>query len=77
MEPISWAVVAELIIKYGIPLADKIVTKAIQGTPVTQPEWDEVRVVASQNARSLMLKKLVENGIDPASEQGKLFLSLT
>lgn len=73
----NWAIIAELVIRYGIPLADSIITKWIANTPVTPEMWEEVRKLASQSAADRMKAKLVEAGIDLNSEQAKQLLSLT
>lgn len=73
---LTWDIVALLLVKYGIPTADAVVRKWLSGEPVTEAQWQEVRAVASQSARDVMLKKLTEAGIDPASEKGKMLLGL-
>lgn len=72
----GWAQLIPIIAQYGLPLAEKLWSKYISGNPPTQADWDELKIAASQTATDRMTKMLLDQGIDPASEQGKLFLAL-
>ena len=39
MEPITWAALIPLIIKYGLPLAERLWRNAANNVPVTDAEW--------------------------------------
>lgn len=72
----GWDVIANLIISVGLPAAEEIWKKAAAGTDPTQTDFDELRVLAAQKAVDRALVQLKASGIDPESEQGKLFLTL-
>lgn len=76
MEPMSWSILAQLIISVGLPAAEAIWKKAAAGTDPTQADWDEIKAMAAQKAVDRALIQLKAKGIDPESEQGKLILSL-
>ncbi len=76
MQKLTWDTVALLLIQYGIPTADAIVRKWLNGEPVTEAQWNEIRAIAGQTAKDVTKRKLVEAGIDPESEQGKLIIGL-
>ena len=72
----GWEILIPIIAQYGLPLAEKLWSKWASKAEVTQADWDELKAAAYQTARDRMLKVLADNGIDPASEQGKAFLAL-
>ena len=72
----GWEVLIPIISQYGLPLAEKLWSKWASGAEPTQADWDELKVAANQKAAGRMLKALQDQGIDPASEQGKMFLAL-
>jgi len=65
-----------IIAQYGLPLAEKLWSKWASGTAPTQADWDDLRAAVSQTAKDRMVKMLLDQGIDPASEQGQLFIKL-
>jgi hypothetical protein len=72
----GWEQWIVIIAQYGLPLAEKLWTKWSSGAAPTQADWDDLRVAAGQAAKDRMVKMLLDNGIDPASEQGQLFIKL-
>lgn len=72
----GWDKIVELIIAVGLPAAEKIWQKVAAGGDPTQADWDEIKAAAAQMSRDRALAMLAAKGIDPASDQGKLILSL-
>ena len=72
----GWEALIPIIAQYGLPLAEKLWTKLVSGNPPVQADWDELRALVGQTAKDRMTKVMIDNGIDPASEQGKIFLAL-
>jgi len=72
----SGAAIAQLILTYGLPFAQKVWQLAT-APAVTQADWDALNALASQTARSKMLDALAKAGVDPASPQGIAMLALT
>ena len=68
--------IAQLILMFGIPLAEKI-WQMSQKDSVTQADWDELKKLAAQSARSQMTDALVAAGIDLTSPQAIALLNLT
>lgn len=71
----DWATIAGLILSYGLPFAEKVVLNWTNKNPVTVDEWNSLKALAQNNARSQMLAALSRAGIDPNSDQGKALLS--
>ena len=71
----TWDVIAGLIINYGLPFAEKMVALWSNKAPVTTTEWDALKALAGNNARTQMLAALARAGIDPNSPQGVALLS--
>lgn len=65
-----------IIAREGLPLAEKLWAKWASGSAPTKADWDELRMATYQMAKDRMTKMLVDNGIDPASDQGQLFIEL-
>ena len=72
----GWEVLIPIIAQYGLPLAEKLWVKWSSGAAPTQADWDDLRAAAGQTAKDRMIKMLQDQGIDPASEQGQLFIKL-
>ena len=72
----GWEVLIPIIAQYGLPLAEKLWAKWSSGAAPTQADWDDLRAAAGQTAKDRMIKMLQDQGIDPASEQGQLFIKL-
>ena len=73
---VSWFDLLPIITQYGLPLAEKLWVKLASGLAPTQADWDELKESTYQMAKDRMLKVLLDSGIDPASDQGKMFLAL-
>ena len=71
------ATIISLIISQGIPVAEKLWALWASKATVTQADWDALKELGKQTARSNMLQALARNGIDPASPQGQALLALT
>ena len=72
----SWETIAQLVILYGIPLTDKLITKWSSNEPPTVEAWNELKILANQSAKDRAINVLIKNRIDPTSEQGKELLAL-
>lgn len=72
----GWQVLVPLIIQYGLPLAEQIWAKWSSNSAPSQADWDQLKQLASQNAKQQMTQALIRNGIDPASPQGVALLAL-
>lgn len=73
----TWAAIIPLIVQYGIPYVDKLITLWLNnpnGAP-TADEWASLKALAQQNAKTQMLAALARAGIDPGSPQGQALLS--
>ena len=66
-----------LLIQYGLPFVDKIFTTwtTNPNTVVSLDEWNTLKALAQNTAKSQMLAALSRAGIDPNSDQGKALLS--
>lgn len=73
----NWAVIAGLVLQYGLPFVEKLIAKWSSNSPVTLAEFSELTALASQNAQAIMLARLKAANIDPASDQGKILLGLS
>lgn len=73
----NWAVLIPIIAQYGLPLAEKLWQKWSSGTPPTQVDWDELRVLAEQTAEQRMKADLAAAGIPLDSEEAKALIALT
>jgi len=72
----GWEQLIPIIAQYGLSLAEKLWQKWSSGATPTQADWDDLRAAAGQTAKDRMVKMLLDQGIDPISEQGKLFIAL-
>ena len=72
----GWDVLIPIIAQCGLPLAEKLWAKWSSGAVPTQADWDDLRAAAGQTAKDRMVKMLLDQGIDPASEQGQQFIKL-
>lgn len=73
----NWAVIAGLVLQYGLPFVEKLIAKWSNNNPVTLAEFAELTALAEQNANTVMLARLKAANIDPASDAGKILLGLT
>jgi hypothetical protein len=72
----NWAIVAQLIITEGIPVAADLIEKWEKGTPVTSEEFSKTRAIASTTAKERIQAQLVKAGIDLDSEAAKRLLDM-
>jgi hypothetical protein len=42
MEPITWSIVASLVVKYGIPFTEQLIANIQNNKPVTAEEWNSL-----------------------------------
>ncbi len=67
--PVS--VLVTLLLQYGLPFVEKILLMwTSPNATVTQADWDSLKALAQNNARTQMLAALSRAGIDPNSPQG-------
>lgn len=71
--PIS--VLIPLLIQYGFPFVEKVIGLWTSKSTVTLEDWNSLKELAQNNARTQMLAALSRAGIDPASPQGVALLS--
>lgn len=73
----TWATIAALLAQYAFPVVDKIVTQWLTNpnSAPTVDEWNALKALAANNARTMMLAALSRAGIDPNSDQGKALLA--
>ena len=72
----NWEIIAMLILKEGLPLAQALVAKWASGTPPTAADFEDLQKLAKQTAYDRTIAKLGEMGISPESEEGKRILAL-
>lgn len=70
------AQIAILIVQYGLPFVEYLITLIQNKTEVTTVEWANLKALANVSGRSELLSRLQANGIDPASPQGVALLAL-
>lgn len=73
----TWDVLLPVIIANGLSTAEKLWQLWVNKAAPTQADWDALKVLGQQNARTQMMLALARGGIDPNSDQGKAFLALT
>jgi len=76
MNTMTWDLILRAIVLYGIPLTTDLLERWSRNEPVTLEDFNKARALATQTAQDRMRLRLVANGIDPESEQGKMLLSL-
>lgn len=73
----TWAALIPVIVSNGLAVAEKLWQLFSNNTAPTQADWDALKELGKQNARSQMMLALAQNGIDPASPHGQALLALT
>ncbi len=43
MEPVTWSVIASLVLKYGVPFVDQLIQNLKNNNPVTLDEWNALK----------------------------------
>lgn len=56
MEPITWSVVAQLVLRYGVPFVDQLITNIKNQAPVTPEEWTALRAKIATPFEALVPK---------------------
>lgn len=72
----SWIQLLPVILQYGTAFAEKLWSLIQTNAAPTAADWEALRLLTTQDARSKMAEALAKNGIDPASELGKSLLAL-
>jgi hypothetical protein len=72
----TWAMIAQLIIQVGWPMAQQIITNIQSNAAVTPQDWAALLAMSQQTAKDRMLLQLKAANIDPASPQGVSLLAL-
>ena len=72
----NWTMLVPLIVKYGIPFAEKIWKLFTAGGVPTEADWLELRALSDQTARSQMTDALIRAGIPLDSNEAKALLAL-
>lgn len=72
----TWAIIANLIVTQGIPVAEAIFQKWSAGAEPTQKDFDDIRALASQTAADRLKAGLVAAGIPLDSDQARALLAL-
>lgn len=70
------ATIAALVVQYGIPFVEYLITLIQNKTEVTAAEWANLKLLAGVGAKSELLDRLKAAGVDPASPQGVALLAL-
>lgn len=73
----NWLTIAQLIVVYGIPTAEKLVLLWLNNEPVTAERFAELRDLAGQTAKDRMTAALVRAGVPLDSDQARALLALT
>ena len=72
----SWAVIIQLIAQYGLPMAELLWKKWTAGGVPTQNDWDELKALGSQSARSQLIGALTRAAVPLDSPQAIALLAL-
>lgn len=57
MEPLSWSVIATLVVKYGIPFTEQLIANIANKAPVTAEEWNALTAKISVPFSDLVPKQ--------------------
>ena len=66
----------QLIMKVGVPLAEKLWQKWSSGKELTQADWDELKAISEKTPESQLSDALVRAGIPLDSEKAKKLFEL-
>lgn len=72
----NWLLLAQIVAREGLPVAQAIWKKWTTGKEATQEDFDELRGLASQTAADRLKAALVEKGIPLDSERAQELLAL-
>lgn len=72
----TWAALIPILIQYGLPFVDGLIQRLESNSTITLADWQALKALANQSARTQMLAALQRAGIDPNSAQGQQMLGL-
>ena len=72
----NWSTLVPLIVKFGVPFAEKIWQLFTAGGVPTPEDWAALRALSQQTARSQMVDALNRAGIALDSPEGIAMLAL-
>lgn len=72
----DWAMIAGLVLKYGIPFTDYLVKKWSEKGEVTVEDWNEAKALGLQTPESLLTEVLISRGIALDSPKAKELFEL-
>lgn len=75
MEPITWSLVAGLLIKYGPEVADFIVRKWNSSGVVTLEEWEELKALSDKTPESQLRDALARAGISDSDPRAQAIIA--
>jgi len=73
----NWPMLIPLIVRYGVPFAEKMWNLFTKGGVPTEADWAELRALSDQTAKSQMTDALIRAGIPLDSDEAKALLALT
>ncbi len=56
MEPLTWSIVASLVVKYGLPFTEQLIANISNNKPVTPEEWNALLLKINTPFDSLVPK---------------------
>jgi len=72
----SWELIVQLVLTYGVPFAEKMWTLAVSGKTPTAADWDELKKLSMKTSVSQMQDALARAGIPLDDPRAAVFLSL-
>jgi hypothetical protein len=72
----NWAMLIPVIVKYGVPFAEKMWTLFSAGGVPTAADWAELKRLSNQTANTQMTDALTRAGIALDSDEAKALLAL-
>ena len=60
----GWEFFAQLILQYGLPLAERICQKWANKEPISQKDWDELNAMAAKTPKSLAMEVIKAKGLN-------------
>lgn len=71
-----WTAILPVILQYGVQFAEQLWQNMNSGTPPTQAQWDALKALSQQTARTQLLAAFARAGVDPASPNAVALLAL-
>jgi hypothetical protein len=71
----GWDVIAGVIIQYGLPFAEKLISNWTNKNPVTVQEWNDLKALAQNSALSQMKAALARAGISESDPHAVALLA--